>query len=68
MSKPKLPSLKPCPFCGSLNVGLSGIQGGADSFVTCFHCNAEGPLAAILGRLPDAIRREAARLWNKRSK
>ena len=45
--------LKPCPFCGSKNVG------DMNGWVQCFNCNAGGPNGNTKQQAVDA--------WNKRS-
>lgn len=45
--------LKPCPFCGSENVG------SVNGWVQCFDCNASGP--------DDYNNQTAIEMWNKRS-
>lgn len=50
--------LKPCPFCGSNNVDLSGYLNGRYYDVACMACEAKGPVA----QLADG----AAEAWNRR--
>lgn len=51
-----MPELKPCPFCGSLIVLLTGDTAPA---VTCFSCGAIGP--------DDSDKEGAAEAWNQRA-
>jgi Lar family restriction alleviation protein len=49
------PSLLPCPFCGSVDVGFSAEDG--HDFVVCSNCGAEGPFGYKTG----------IAAWNQRS-
>ena len=48
--------LKPCPFCGSSNVYVCGLQ---PCWVTCKCCGGEGPPSMVSDE-------HAANLWNDR--
>lgn len=45
--------LRPCPFCGSTNVG------DMKGWVQCFNCNASGP--------DSYDKKKAAEAWNHRA-
>jgi transcription elongation factor Elf1 len=49
------PSLLPCPFCGSVDVGYSSEDG--HDFVVCSNCGTEGPFGYKTG----------IAAWNQRS-
>ncbi|WP_039858137.1 Lar family restriction alleviation protein [Novosphingobium pentaromativorans] len=51
--------LKPCPFCGSRDVGYFEHVYARHFSVMCKSCGAEGP--------PRSEHEEAARLWNARA-
>lgn len=50
--------LRPCPFCGSLDLLVMSNVGPSDAATECIGCGAVGPD----GRNDE----EAAALWNKR--
>lgn len=52
-----MPELKPCPFCGSDNVGISTIE-DRSHYGDCWACEAEGPWKATVA--------EAIEAWNTR--
>jgi transcription elongation factor Elf1 len=57
----ELLTLFPCPFCRSSRLGVVQIdaeEGETMHVVRCYHCRAEGPVAA------DAVSGQL--LWNKR--
>ena len=55
--------LKPCPFCGNRDVGISGVlpQFGEEMHykVICFNCNAQTRVCAK--------RDNAIKAWNRRA-
>ena len=58
--------MKPCPFCGSDDVGYSygKHQDGHDlSFIACGVCGARGPVRTYTSEWDDD---ESAAAWNKR--
>lgn len=58
--------IKPCPFCGSLEIGL--FTSGAPH-MTCGNCGADGPRAAgRRGSWDELERRQfvAVQAWNRR--
>jgi len=59
-----IPSLKPCPFCGSAKAPLAGRTNPRAWWVTCEPedggCGAEGPSRHT--------RREASAVWNRRNR
>lgn len=54
----QLHELQPCPFCGSKNVGLTGLE----LYVYCYDCKASGPTPKDPGRI------NSTAAWNKRAK
>jgi Restriction alleviation protein Lar len=57
-----LPKLRPCPFCGSVDVALEGHK---RVNVSCTHCKAEGPVSQTSDDPRRAIF-EAVFSWNER--
>lgn len=58
--------MKPCPFCGSDDVGYSYGQhpdGHELSFIACGGCGAHGPVRTYANEWDDD---ESAAAWNKR--
>lgn len=53
--------LKPCPFCGSKNVKVWGVEG---FWVECEECNCKGPYP--LSMLHDDVD-SAIAAWNRRA-
>ena len=35
--------LKPCPFCGSIEIHFSDSRGGAEGYMSCWNCDTRGP-------------------------
>ena len=58
MAKSK-PKLKPCPWCGTKIVEISGSI-GSNYWGRCWNCNSTGPIAAR--------KSTAVRFWNTRRK
>lgn len=56
--------LKPCPFCGSDQVGhATGTAYEQFLFVACHECEAQGPPTAYEGK---DCKERAAENWNRR--
>lgn len=56
-------TLKPCPFCGSEDLRLMGLQ------IVCFRCSLRGPSGMLPHPTPlEECKAEAARLWNALAK
>ncbi len=51
--------LKPCPFCGGINITIEGHTG--QFWVLC-ECGAEGPTPSTLWK----TEKEAIKAWNRR--
>lgn len=61
------PELKPCPFCGSNEIGHSFGVSRKTLCVVCMECAASGPFAEGDTEQP-SVWEEAARLWDTRAK
>ncbi|PHM33312.1 Lar family restriction alleviation protein [Xenorhabdus innexi] len=61
--------LKPCPFCGSDNVGTEHHYDFADkdyeAWVNCYNCDASGSHACWFDDVGEAYT-EAIKVWNQR--
>jgi Lar family restriction alleviation protein len=51
--------LKPCPFCGSINLSEDALRSVSSYWISCDDCLANGPTSEV-----DNV--EAVELWNSR--
>lgn len=51
-------ALKPCPFCGNIDLEYDSIDLNSRFYIICHGCATRGPEADTL--------KEAAKLWNSR--
>jgi len=60
--------LKPCPFCGSVNVSLYTAIGwtGDTAHVVCIDCGASSKM--IFNYSVETAKKKAVRNWNRRAK
>lgn len=58
---PTEPTLLPCPFCGSDDVGLDGDM--HNTWVTCADCFAQGPNVKVFTPHDETVAKE---FWNTR--
>lgn len=56
-------SVKECPFCHSVKLGVQTPEGSEHSFVSCSNCLSEGPIDRKQGFT--SVER-AVELWNSR--
>ncbi|WP_426577629.1 Lar family restriction alleviation protein [Xenorhabdus stockiae] len=63
--------LKPCPFCGSDNLGSNHYFDSDDKnyigWIDCYSCDARGPEIGWFDDFGEA-ETEAIKLWNQRAK